>query len=63
MHCDGPGVVFERAGLRGLSFLEGGHHLIVVDQETHFILGDLPVNPAYGCYRPPELRAQGERMW
>ena len=61
-HCDGPSVVFEWAGLRGLAFLKGGHHLIVVDQETHFMLGELPVNPANGCNRPQELRTQERGM-
>ena len=33
MHGDGPCVVLERAGLIDLAFLEGGHHLFVVNQK------------------------------
>ena len=34
MYGDGPCVVLERAGPIDLAFLEGGHHLFVVNQGT-----------------------------
>ena len=62
MYGDGPCVVLERAGPIDLAFLEGGHHLFVVNQQTYFALGKFPVDPANGCYRPPELRTQRRGM-
>ena len=41
MYGDGPCVVLERAGPTDLAFLEGGHHLFVVNQQTYFVLGKL----------------------
>ena len=55
MYGDGPCVVLERAGPIDVAFLKGGHHLLVVNQQTYFMLGKFPVDPANGCYRPPEL--------
>ena len=63
MYGDGPCVVLERAGPIDLAFLEGGHRLFVVKQQTYFVLGKFPVDPANGCYRPPELRTQKRGMW
>ena len=52
MYGDGPCVVLERAGPIDLVFLKGGHHLFVVNQQTYFVSGKFPVDPANGCYRP-----------
>ena len=62
MYGDCPCVVLERAGPIDLAFVEGGHHLFVVNQQTYFVLGKLPVDPANGCYRPPELGTQRRGM-
>ena len=62
MYGDGPCVVLERAGPTDLAFLEGGHHLFVVNQQTYFVMGKFSVDPANGCYRPPELRTQRRGM-
>ena len=62
MYGDGPCVILERAGLINLAILEGGHHVFVVNQQTYFVLGQFPVDPANDCYRPPELRTQRRGM-
>ena len=58
MYGDGPCVVLQRAVPIDLAFLEGGHHLFVVNQQTYFVLGTFPVDPGNGYYRPPELGTQ-----
>ena len=62
MYGDGPCVVLEWAGPKDLAFLKGGDHLFVVNQQTYLVSGRFPVDPANGCYRPPELQTQRRGM-